>query len=116
MRLLKCRQCGAPTHDGKACAEHLYEWLLAGGPCRADNLEIAALFALRHPTTHSEACLELAREYLARQRSQAPAEAADRAPTDSSGANAAGTSRPSLSVARLSRVLCSLSRRTRLAH
>jgi hypothetical protein len=116
MRLLKCRQCGASTRDGKACAEHLYEWLLAGDPCRADNLEIAALFALKHPTTHSEECLELARQYLARQRSPGAAEAPGRAPTDGGRANAAVTPAPSLSLVRLSRVLCSLSRRTRHVH
>jgi hypothetical protein len=117
MRLLRCRQCGAATHDGKACAEHLYEWLLADSPCRADNLEIAALFALKHPTTHSAECLELAREYLARKGSQRAAEAPGGAPTTESGrASAAATSRPSWSVARLGRALCSLSRRARHVH
>jgi hypothetical protein len=117
MRLLRCRQCGAITRDGKACAEHLYEWLLADSPCRADNLEVAALFALKHPTTHSEECLALAREYLARERPQRAADAPGRAPTIESGrANAGVTSRPSLSVARLGRALCSLSRRSRDVH
>ena len=116
MRLLKCRQCGAVTHDGKACAEHLYEWLIGGGPCRAENLEIAALFALKHPTTHSEECLELAREYLARQRSPGAAETPAHPATDGSYASAAVAARPCLSAARLGRVLCSLSRRARYVH
>lgn len=112
MRLLKCRQCGAVAHDGKACAEHLYEWLLADSPCRADSLEVAALFALRHPTTHSEACLELAREYLAREGSQRAAEA----PADNDRAGTAAASQQSTSIARLARVFCCLSRRTRHVH
>ena len=116
MRLLRCRQCGAVTHDGKACAEHLYEWLLADSPCRADHLEVAALFALKHPTTHSEECLELAREYLARERSQRAAAASASVPTESGEADAAVASSHSSSVARLSRALCGLSRRARHVH
>src|SRR5690242_683458 len=109
MRLLKCRQCGHVAHDGKACAEHLYEWLLTDGSCGADHLEIAALYALKHPTTHSKECLELARQYLAREPSQSAAEPPVRAPTDSGCVSATVTSRPSsLSVTRLGRVLCSL--------
>jgi Tfp pilus assembly protein PilV len=115
MRLLRCRQCGAATHDGKACAEHLYEWLLADSPCRADNLEVAALFALKHPTTHSEECLQLAREYLARARSQRAAEAPGYAPTTENSRASAAAPQPSLSVA-LGRTLCSWSRRARHVH
>jgi hypothetical protein len=61
---LTCRQCGARVHEGKTCADVLFE-LICGE--RADEracLEAAARYALQHPGTHSQECLELARGYL----------------------------------------------------
>ena len=69
MRLMKCRQCGAEVREGKACAEHLYD-LLLGEPSSGDSdLEVAALFVVQHPSTHSAECLDLARRFLAARRS-----------------------------------------------
>ena len=62
---LTCRQCGARVHDGKTCAERLFD--LICGQSAVDErtcLEAAARYALRHPGTHSKECLELARGYL----------------------------------------------------
>ena len=64
MRAIKCPQCGAQAHDGRACAEHLYDLWIRARRRGTNYLEIAARFALQHPATHSQECLQFARRYL----------------------------------------------------
>jgi hypothetical protein len=71
---LTCRQCGAALHEGKTCAELLFELICAGSAVDERTcLEAAARYALKHPGTHSRECLELARGYLGAQQTVVPA-------------------------------------------
>lgn len=64
MRALKCPQCAAQADDGRACAERLYDLWVWARRRGTNYLEIAARFALQHPATHSQECLQFARRYL----------------------------------------------------
>jgi hypothetical protein len=86
---LTCRQCGAQVHDGKTCAELLFD-LICAGPAVDERtcLRAAARYALQHPGTHSKECLDLARGYLDAERTIAPASEEDAAASEPRGGGA----------------------------
>ena len=61
----RCLQCGAPSSDGKTCAERLYAEL-AGAERRSPQevVLLAARYALAHPGTHSLPSLAIARSLV----------------------------------------------------